>query len=107
MGFNTTVVVLNDALGSIQRDTTFGEKLASAILQVALGKPVDVSAGGHCNAAQVVESHHADSLIPILVGGNCGLEVKSHVPWNADDPELDLLRTLAHRRGYTLKKRRA
>ncbi len=107
MGFNTTVVVLNDALGSIERDTTFGATLASAIKQAAIERPVHVHAGGHGNAATVIESHHADTLIPVLIGGNKGLELKTYVPWNAEDPELQLLLQLAHRRGYTLRKRRA
>lgn len=73
MGFNTTVVVLNDALGDIERDPDFGKNLVAAILSVGChNKPVDVSAMGHCNAASVIECHHADYNVYVKVGGNYG-----------------------------------
>ncbi len=72
MGFNTTVVVLNDALGDIEKDPNFGKKLVRAIMEVQRGKPVDVSAGCHANAALVVETHHADHDVIVAVGGNYG-----------------------------------
>lgn len=76
MGYNTTVVVMNDALGEIAEDTEFGKRLAAAIQQVQRGKPVDVPAYGkrgiHCNAAIVIETHHADHEVVVAVGGNDG-----------------------------------
>lgn len=73
MGFNTTVVVLNDALSDIEQDPDFGKKLAAAIRSVSCyNKPIDVSAMGHCNAASVIESHHADNSVYVKVGGNYG-----------------------------------
>ena len=80
MGFNTTVVVLNDALGEIAEDAQFGERLAAAIRQVQRGKPVNVAAHGkhgiHCNAALVVETHHADQDVLVRIGGNTAEIVK-------------------------------
>ena len=73
MGYNATVVVMVDALDQIEKDPDFGKKLSAAILKVGCyGKPVDVSAGYHVNAATVVESHHADQDVYVKVGGNCG-----------------------------------
>lgn len=76
MGYNTTVVVLNDALGAIAEDAEFGKRLAEAINRVSRGKPVSVAAHGkygiHCNAALVVETHHADYDVTVVVGGNTG-----------------------------------
>lgn len=74
MGWNTTVVVLNDALSSIENDPEFGAKLARAV-RAAIERskcPIDVSAGNHCNAALVVETHHADQEVTVLVGRNFG-----------------------------------
>ena len=42
MGYNTTVVILNDALGQIAKDPKFGEKLARAIMEVRRDKPATV-----------------------------------------------------------------
>lgn len=77
MGWNTTVVVLNDALSFIENDPEFGKRLAGAIQKAVRGKPVDVAAhsangGIHCNAATVIETHHADYDVLVRVGGNRG-----------------------------------
>ncbi len=72
MGFNTTVVVLNDALADIAGDPDFGKNLADAITEAAMGRPQWVAAGRHGNAAYVVESHHADYQVMVRVGGNLG-----------------------------------
>ena len=73
MGYNTTVVVMNDALNQIAEDKDFGKNLADAIMMTnGRGGKYDVSSGGHCNAASVIESHHADGSIAVVVGGNMG-----------------------------------
>lgn len=73
MGFNTTVVVLNDALDDIEQDPNFGKNLAKAILKCgSTSKQVYVPAMNHGNAATVIESHHADYNFLIKVGGNQG-----------------------------------
>jgi hypothetical protein len=81
MGWNTTVVVINDALDMIRDDPEFGRRLYDAVLKVQRGKPVDVAAhskrGIHCNAATVIETHHADHDVLVKVGGNYGEVVKS------------------------------
>lgn len=79
MGYNTTVVVLNDALSFIEDDAEFGKRLVQAILEAGTSgrKKVTVAArssrgGIHCNAATVIESHHADHTVFVKVGGNFG-----------------------------------
>jgi precorrin-3B methylase len=76
MGYNTTVVILNDSLGEIATDPGFGKRLADAIAGVRRGQPAAVAAHGshgiHCNAALVVETHHADYDVTVRVGGNRG-----------------------------------
>lgn len=109
MGFNTTVVVMNDALGAIERDPDFGKKLSQAIAQVCVERdPVDVSAMGHCNAATVIETHHADQTAIVTVGGNYGtLQVYSwgHSHHTAESAEKHL-REWAEKLGFTLSKKR-
>ena len=82
MGWNTTIVVLNDALSFIEQDPDFGKNLCRAIRQLnAEPEGVDVPActpggGVHCNAARVIESHHADYEVLVRVGKNFGEVVK-------------------------------
>lgn len=72
MGYNTTVVVLNDAIGDIENDPEFGKKLAQAIKAFRPHVSNYVSAGCHVNAAQVIESHHSSCDVIVSVGGNTG-----------------------------------
>jgi len=79
MGYNTTVVILNDALGDIANDPDFGRKLADAILRQSGNRhevvnATSISPGGTVRrssmAAIVVEQHHADETTLVAVGGN-------------------------------------
>ena len=107
MGYNTTVVVLNDALGNIEEDPEFGKNLARAIMQLSVsrGRPVDVSSKGHVNAATAIETHHADRYIASAIGGNRAVVLGDCGSWNVDD-EVDMLRRLADKYGYNLHKKR-
>lgn len=81
MGFNTTVVIMNDALDQIRDDPEFGKRLYDAVLKSGCGVPEELSclvrAGNHVNAAVVVETHHADGLMIVAVGANSGRVVGS------------------------------
>ena len=112
MGFNSTVIVLNDALHLIREDKDFGRKLADAISHLSLGPDVvgrygvDISSGGHCNAATAIESHHADMNAIVAVGGNCATQLGvtfgfHHKP----ESKLEILKQLADGLGYTLRKK--
>lgn len=111
MGYNTTVVVLNDALGAIERDPEFGKKLVAGIMEMAGrrpgDRPIDVSASNHCNAVSVIETHHADETAIVTVGGNYGtLQARSwgyshHTPEGAEHH----LRQWADKLGFTLHKK--
>ena len=107
MGFNTTVIVRNDALGNIEEDPEFGKNLARAImhLSVSQGRSVDVSSKGHCNAASAIETHHADRYIASAIGGNTAIVLGDCGSWQVDD-EVDMLRRLADKHGYNLHKKR-
>lgn len=72
MGFNTTVVILNDAAHYIEDDPDFGKNLVHAMRRLDYDGDGNVPAGNHCNAAQVVETHHADGNVLVAVGGNRG-----------------------------------
>lgn len=109
MGYNTTVVVMNDSLHAIQDDPDFGKKLVGAIMKKTITRdPIDVSALGHCNAATVIETHHADCMVPVLVGANMGRElVDGCVGWGHDEvaQEIQMIRQLAEKHGFRLTKK--
>ncbi len=68
MGFNTTVVILNDSLHDIEHDPDFGKNLAQAIYFLSSNnEPFHVSSNGSSNAAIVIETHHADYTTLIAV----------------------------------------
>lgn len=73
MGFNTTVVVLNDGLHYIEENPEqFVKNLLQAINEVwSSHEMAYVPCGNHSNVATVVETHHADNTAIIAVGGNC------------------------------------
>lgn len=73
MGFNTTVVILNDALGYIEDDLSFGLRLGRRVREICgARKPLWCRAGNYINAALVVETHHADEIVSVAVGENRG-----------------------------------
>lgn len=115
MGFNTTVVVMNDALGDIENDRDFGKKLVAAInglnLREDRDKGIDVSARNgnsiSCNAATVVETHHAGSTAIVAVGGNYAhvLGYAPDVPHHTEEGKLACLKALAEEMGFSLVKK--
>ena len=110
MGYNTTVVVLNDALDQIEKDKDFGRNLAQAVRTAAVVPDTrqDIGAGNHANAAHVVECHHADQTILVTVGGNLGSVRGRTYGWRHDDPQVQyaLLRDWADKLGYDLVPRK-
>jgi hypothetical protein len=75
MGWNTTVLILNDAVHLIEGDKSFPGKLSQAIALAGAARgrrdgQVDVSIGNHLNGCTVVTKHHADQTALIAVGGN-------------------------------------
>lgn len=109
MGWNTTVMICNDSLHAIESDAEFGKNLANAIKKASCyNKPVDVSAGSYCNAASVIESHHADGTALVAVGGNHGTKLGEFYyvgHHHTDDGQVALLKALADKLGYRVSKK--
>lgn len=112
MGYNATVVVMNDALEEIARDPEFGRKLKYAILALSLGddpktgrpyRETNVSAGYHTNAAVAIETHHADYAVVVSVGNNQG-SVLGYAG-SCDSDKEQVLRHLADKLGFSLRKK--
>lgn len=106
MGFNATVVVMNDALHAIEQDVQFGAKLARAVSeQYGRHENVDVSAMSHVNAATVIGVHHADEMHLFAVGGNTGYDFGYQGNYRSKEEEL--LKSWAEKLGYVLHKKPA
>lgn len=120
MGFNTSMIVMNDAVHVIRDDPTFGKNVADAICKLSLPAEyrghrggdwgIDVSSRNHATAATVIESHHADYDTVIAFGGNRGLVLSKAVHPNIygkpEDPEkVKYLRAMAEEMGFTLRRK--
>lgn len=104
--FNTAVIVLNDALSSIENDPEFGKKLSRAISNSNLGrvaKPqaLQVNCNGFSGAATVLQTHHADCNQLVVVGDNQIREFASLTP----EHQLKYLAHFAAQHGYKLVKK--
>lgn len=116
MGYNTTVLILNDALSWIEDDPGFAKRLCASIKQFngSSRAPASVTvsarskAGGvHCTAATVIETHHAGIKAVISVGENCGIVLGSVMgPRNdgTQDSRLAILKDLLEKCGYYIAK---
>jgi hypothetical protein len=111
MGYNTAVVVMNDALGAIKDDPKFGENLYYAILESQRNKQVDVPAysyrdgevrGVHCNAATVISGAHADDPQVMVVKYNTGYvaKYKEELP----DYVIEDMKWVLKQHGYRVSK---
>lgn len=113
MGYNTTVVLLNDNLEQIAKDQDFGKNLATAVLHSfgGLEKPISVPSIGCSPAAQIIEMHHADEVAVVAVGGNTGAKIKTIYGYpllnirDNDERSLKILKTVADSLGYRLVKK--
>jgi hypothetical protein len=82
MGYNTVVVVMNDALDVIRDDPTFGQHLYDAVVTRDRARhssdvPAFSSRGGiFCNAASVLSCEHADVPQVAVIKGNTGWVAK-------------------------------
>lgn len=65
MGNNTTVLILNDFTGSIEKSEKFVERLCQMLSSGEVG---DVIPG-----VKIIETHHADDTVRVRVGGNRGV----------------------------------
>lgn len=105
MGFNSSLIVLNDGLDCIRNDKEYGSKVASAITRLSVHRgPIDISSGNHVNASSVIETHHADAMTVLAFGGNTARQLEGYFNWK--DSDLTIVKELADRLGYRLVKKK-
>lgn len=118
MGYNTTVIIRNDAARGIAKDPDFGKKVVEAMAIAMTPEPArtkyhghgstDISSGPDANAATVVESHHADMTAIVAVGGNYATQIGMVLGYAHHRPEdiERILREVAGQHGFRLVKKR-
>lgn len=105
MGFNTTVVVLNDALHAIAEDKDFGKNLSDVILGFSRQGSINfVPAQNHANAAHVIETHHADSMHLVGIGGNIGYDFGRMGNYRSKEEEM--FHAWAEKLGFVVYRKR-
>lgn len=108
MGYNTTVLFLNDAANELERDPLAGRKIYEGIMTSQRGKQVDICLGNHVNAATVLAQHHADETQILAVGGNCGsLLYRGWGAHHTPEHQVRLLKDMADSLGFNLVKKRS
>ena len=110
MGYNSILLVLNDALDYIEVDPEIGHKIKRKILEhYATKKNLDIAASGshgtHCNAMSVLANQHADVGQLVFVGGNTGRSLPGYFTYAMEDEQI--LRELAAKLGFTVSKKKA
>ena len=74
MGFNTAVLVLNDALNEIKSDPAFGANLTRAIIMGKRDPGVSARSKNviYASAAEVISTGHSSQYQVCVFGGNTG-----------------------------------
>ena len=76
MGYNTAILILNDALGELENNPAeFCEKLITAISSF---KETTISVGCHCNPVQVMQTQHADDFKVYTIQGNLMIDMTEY-----------------------------
>lgn len=114
MGYNTVLVLLNDALTGIRNDPNFGDNLYLAVLHAIGGKRQDVPAGSYCNAVSIVGQDHADTYRCYIAGGNTAMDLGVVGHWspyfrdnlNEQERKEMFLKNLADNLGFRVVRKR-
>ncbi len=97
MGFRTVVVLSNDQAHEWTKDPELGRKIMDGGLRI----------NEHFQYGKVVEQVHADVQSLIVTDGYSGW-TKANTHWfqnqGTEQRDLDLLREMAAKMGYTLRK---
>lgn len=114
MGFNTTLLILNDAMGVIDDDPAgWWAETKKHLYDAQKGEPVTFGHRGYANHFTVVGNYHADETVLMAVGGNYATILHRdyrgmggggghHEP----EDQLKLLKRAAEKHGYTLVRKR-
>lgn len=103
MGLNSTVLILNDGLGQLERNPDeFVTKLVNAING---NNPGYISVGNFANPVTFVETHHSSQTSVVAVGGNhASVLGHSSIGHHKYELRVELLKQIAKEYGYKLTR---
>jgi len=121
MGYNTTILLLNDGLGQIEQDKEIGQNISDAVAAhfsnrfststLAARGHIIVFSGNHGNPIAIVEQQHSSDTSIIAVGQNTAQTIavlynEPSVKYNEtkEEGQERLLMALAKHLGYTVTK---
>lgn len=109
MGYNTALLIMNDAAEGLKTDPNVGKAIYDALGEAQYSRNkegVSFSIGNHANGGYLLPSRHADEVQIVAVGGNCMTRLGSiYYGWrDMVDPDK-LVHRLADELGYKLVKK--
>ena len=116
MGYNSGLIILNDSLHVIAENAlSFTEQVVGTIQRcgggLREGQDVDISIGGHANAATLFHMQHADVHDAYLFGGNTARRLPTNAPLlysgyrKPEEANLDVLKGMADALGFRLVRK--
>ena len=104
MGFNSTVLILNDRIHEIENDQDFGKKVAEGIRE--FGYVDKYSKTYITGQTEVLSCQHASDMAVIAVGGNCGTKIDTlfGLTHHKEADKLKIVQQMAENLGYRLVK---
>lgn len=104
MGYNSAIMICNDAMHEIEKDPVgWWNKAYNALNNLSRTNDGTFGFGSHGNGFQAICQHHADQVSIVAIGGNRAVTL-GYGHWT-DTPEV-LLKKLADELGYSVSKKR-
>ena len=101
MGFNSTVLILNDRLHEIENDQDFGKKVADGIREFGYANKYNKTY--ITGQTEILSCQHASENAIIAVGGNCGTQLGTVFgTHHKEEDKLDIVKQLAEELGFKL-----
>jgi hypothetical protein len=110
MGFNTGLVICNDAFSEIDSDPAkWWTATKTAISRAEAGAPVEYGFGSYANGFWAASNQNANVITLLAIGGNYP-SVVFQEQWgnrghHSHEDQVDLIRRAAGQLGYTLIKK--
>lgn len=104
MGYNTTILLMNDGLDQLESDPDAGKKIQHAVLRQfhEWSNINSFGIGNHVNMGQVISCQHADTQQVCMVSRNLGKDIANHP--TPDRSDLEWLAQFLKSHGYRVSR---